>query len=57
MAVASMKGSFGLLTLKNVQEIKTSIDHWDPRDPSSILPITEVGCRTMNEWAEKLTQP
>jgi hypothetical protein len=55
MAVASMKGSFGLLTLKNVQEIKTSIDHWDPRDPSSILPITEVRCCVAVEWTEELT--
>lgn len=42
MAVASLKGSFGLLALKDLREIKNSIDKWDPRDPSTILPISEV---------------
>lgn len=42
LAVASAKGSFGLLALKDVDEIKAEIDDWDPRNPTSMQPLKEV---------------
>ncbi|KAJ9661129.1 hypothetical protein H2198_002073, partial [Neophaeococcomyces mojaviensis] len=41
LAVASAKGSFGLLALKDVDEIKAEIDDWDPRNPTSMQPLKE----------------
>ena len=43
MAVASAKGSFGIMSLKHVDQIKADIDDWDPRNPLTIKPIIEVG--------------
>lgn len=43
LAVASAKGSFGIMSLKDVDEIKADIDSWDPRNSAGIQPFREVG--------------
>lgn len=42
MAVAAGQGSFGIMSLKDVDEIKDDIDSWNPLDPLSLKPIKEV---------------
>ncbi|KAK6377080.1 hypothetical protein LTR64_000459 [Lithohypha guttulata] len=41
IAVASAKGRFGIMSLKDVDEIKADIDNWDPRNPTTIVPFKE----------------
>lgn len=42
LAVASAKNHFGLMALKDVDQIKDEIDNWDPRNPLTMLPIKEA---------------
>ncbi|KAK5943981.1 hypothetical protein PMZ80_003262 [Knufia obscura] len=41
LAVASAKNHFGIMALKDIDQIKDEIDSWDPRNPLTILPIKE----------------
>lgn len=42
LAIASSKGSFALVALKDVDEIKAEIDAWNPQRPESFKPLKEV---------------
>lgn len=42
LAVASSKGSFGIMSLKDIDDLQGEIDRWDPRDPTSLRPFKEV---------------